>query len=297
MKERTVFAPAKINLSLHVLKRKRDGYHTLESLIAFADIGDTIRIVPSDHFSFKLDGPFAKAFNDQDRRHDKDSGNLVVRAAQNLAAIARKSLDFEITLTKNIPLASGLGGGSADAAAVLHGLADIWGVSRDAQFWPVLLRNLGADVPVCMDCQPALVRGIGEILDPVPALPEIPVVIVNPLKPCPTKAVFLHNKCIQPRESAPVPEHADYRDFILYLKSLRNDLEAAASEIVPEIHNILNALSVQDGCDLARLSGSGASCYGLFATEDQAMDAKKQIHQENPDWWVEAGWLNRIARY
>lgn len=296
-KKRSIFAPAKINLMLHVLERKRDGYHKLDSLVAFADIGDIITIAPASEFSFSVDGAFANAFDAHERDQSEGSKNLVVRAARSLAQITGNSLDLHITLTKNIPIASGLGGGSADAAAVIHGLMDIWGVPRKAPFLPALLQNLGSDVPVCMDCTPTIMRGIGEILNPAPQLPEAAIVLVNPLKPCPTKDVFLENKIYHDGITEIPDDLHDVFFLAEFLKKQSNTLEIAAIKIVPEIKNIITALSLQDGNRLARMSGSGATCFGLFDTEESAQTAADHIRADNPDWWIKTGWINRISRY
>lgn len=295
--KRRIFAPAKINLTLHVMGRHRDGYHKLDSLVAFADIGDTITISPASEFLFSIDGAFANAFGESERDCSESSKNLVVRAARSLAQITNKSLSTQITLTKNIPLASGLGGGSADAAAAILGLMDLWNLPRNAPYLPALLKNLGSDVPVCMECTPTIMRGIGDNLSPAPMLPESPIVLVNPLKPCPTKAVFLENKTFY-NELTETPDNL-HDAFALadFLKQHTNSLESAAINIVPEIKNILTAISLQNGNLLSRMSGSGASCFGLFDTEKSSLIAAEQIQADNPDWWVKAGWINRIARY
>lgn len=295
--KRSVFAPAKVNLTLHILGRQRDGFHDLDSLVVFADIGDQITFEPADEFSFLVDGPFAPSFNAHDLDTSSKSSNLVVRAARNLSAICEKPLDMTITLTKNLPLAAGLGGGSADAAATIHGLSDIWGLPKDALYLPLLLQNLGSDVPVCMRCSPSIMRGRGEILIDAPFLPEIPVVLVNPMKSCPTRAVFLENKNFDERRTDIPDEINDLSVLAQYLKHQTNTLENAAIRLVPEIRNVLTALSHEQGSLLSRLSGSGASCFGLYESEILAQMAAKNIREANPDWWLQAGWLNRIARY
>jgi 4-diphosphocytidyl-2-C-methyl-D-erythritol kinase len=172
----TIFAPAKINLYLHISGRLDNGYHTLDSLIAFADIGDRIEIEPAGEFEFQTAGDFAKDFSVQELESGPHSANLVVRATRLLAAAAHKNLNVRITLTKNLPLASGLGGGSADAAALIWGLMEMWNLPPQTHYLPEILTQLGADLPVCLRCSPARVRGIGEILDPSPAMKDTPIV-------------------------------------------------------------------------------------------------------------------------
>lgn len=293
----TVFAPAKINLYLHVTGRLDNGYHTLDSLVAFADIGDKIEISPAVDFHFSVDGPYAAAFGQKERDASPDSANLAVQAVWALARAAQKVPNMRISLTKNLPLASGLGGGSSDAAAVIWGLLEWWGISSKARYLPGLMARLGADVPVCLSCAPSRVRGIGDVMDPVPGLPEIPAVLVNPGKPCPTGHVFsrFDGKFKEPMALPENMHHAE--SFIDFLRHQENDLTQPAKETVPEIANILNTLEAQKGCGLARMSGSGATCFGLFSDEIFARLAAQNIARENPDWWVKSGWLNRPERY
>lgn len=296
--KRTIFAPAKINLALHVLGRRLDGYHKLDSLVAFADIGDIIEIIPAQNgFSFDVKGAFAQMFSADDRSAEESSGNLVVRAVYALARVAGCSPDIHVTLTKNLPLAAGIGGGSSDAATTLHGLADLWGLPKNAPFWPALLRSLGADMPVCMACAPSFMRGIGEDITPAGFLPEMPVVLVNPMKPCPTRDVFLANQSYH-AAMHDLPENAhDLYVFCDYLRAHKNTLEEAAMQVVPEIRNVLTALTLEKNCLLSRLSGSGATCFGIYDSAEAALAAANRIHEANPDWWVKSGWLNRIERY
>ncbi len=294
----TIFAPAKINLYLHVTGRLDNGYHALDSLVAFADIGDEIRIEPAAlDFSFKMQGPYANAFGPKEFDASPNSSNLAVQAAWAISRAAQKIPNVKITLTKNLPLASGIGGGSSDAAAVIWGLMEWWGIPRQSGYLPSLLASLGADVPVCLNCEPARLRGIGDIIDRVPPMPEIPVVLVNPGKSCPTAQVFARYSGTF-REPGKLPERLDtLADLTAYIGAKENDLLAPACQVVPEIENVLRVLDFQAGCRLARMSGSGATCFGLFENEKHARDAAKNIKSENPDWWVRAGILNRPERY
>ncbi len=294
----TVFAPAKINLYLHVTGRLDNGYHTLDSMVAFADIGDEIRIEPATlDFAFNVQGPYANAFNPKEIDASPNSSNLVVQAAWAVARAAQKIPDVKITLTKNLPLASGLGGGSADAAAVIWGLCEWWGLSRQSAFLPSLMATLGADVPACLNCEPSRLRGIGDIIDPVPTMPEIPIVLLHPGKSCPTAQVFSRYSG-EFREPGKLPETLDtLEEITAFLESKHNDLYGPACGVVPDIENALRAMGAQAGCRFANMSGAGATCFGLFETEKHAGDAAKILGDENPDWWARAGMMNRPERY
>ncbi|MCC7304938.1 MAG: 4-(cytidine 5'-diphospho)-2-C-methyl-D-erythritol kinase [Alphaproteobacteria bacterium] len=293
----TVFAPAKINLYLHVTGRLDNGYHTLDSLVTFADTGDEIEIAQAGDFEFRIVGPGANGFTAKERDASPDSSNLAVQAAWALAMAAQKPLKLRITLTKNLPMAAGLGGGSADAAAVLWGLCEWWNISKSAPYLNGLMARLGADVPVCLSCHPARVRGIGDIMDRAPALPETPIVLVNPGIPCPTKNVFMRYRGMM-SEPMPMPENFEgFAGFVSFLQDRRNDLLAPALEIAPEIRNVLAALHKQKGCALARMSGSGATCFGLFESEAAAQKAARNIAFSHKGWWVRSGWLGRPERY
>ncbi len=293
----TIFAPAKVNLYLHVTGRLENGYHTLDSLAAFADIGDSIAISPAPEFSFGVEGPCAAAFGPKERDASPDSSNLAVQAVWAFSRAAQKIPNLRVTLTKNLPLASGLGGGSADAAAVIWGLAEWWNIPRKAPWLHGLAARLGADIPVCLDCTPARMRGIGDILDPVPALPEIPVVLAHPGKPCRTAEVFSRFTG-NFREPAALPEHwEDIDTLVAFLKDRDNDLLPAALQAAPAIGDVLDDLGGRKGCLLARMSGSGSACFGLFADEKHARKAAKAIARDNPGWWVKSGFLGRPERY
>ncbi len=290
-----VFAPAKINLFLHLTGRRNDGYHTLQSLIGFADIGDVIDIEPAEDFAFSVKGPFSEPLEREDAG---GKNNLVIKAAQGLAEIVNKPLDIHIRLTKNLPIAAGLGGGSSDAAATIWGLQEYWGLNRDTPYlWPLMTR-LGADVPMCLRCQPQMVEGIGEDLKPAPLMPEIPIILVNPLHTCSTEDVFLHSssKVYKDNVSAPAGFSSVF-EMIAFLQKCDNDLFDSAASLLPEIKNVMSALETQKDCLFAQMSGSGASCFGLFETINEAKKAAKIIAKDNPDWWVKTAWLNRPERY
>ncbi len=294
---RLIFAPAKINLFLHITGKLEKEYHSLDSLVVFADIGDEIIIDMAPSFSFEVRGPFAEYFSKKERGSTLDNPNLVVRAARALSQITNKQLNLKITLIKNLPLASGLGGGSSDAAATLWGLMDFWDIPHDERYIFPMMEKLGADIPVCLKCRPSVIRGFGNIIDEAPTMPEIPVVLVNPLVNCPTKDVFLNRSGSFKNESALPRKFSSVHTLVKTLSSLGNDLTVSATKHVPEISNILTAIEMENGCLLARMTGSGATCFGLFESLEKAEKAASSIQLENPDWWVKSGWLNRIERY
>lgn len=259
------FAPAKINLSLHITGKRADGYHTLNSIIAFADIGDEIILEPAKEFSFEVEGP----------KELENDNNLVVKAVHLMAEKYNRKPDFKITLMKNLPIASGIGGGSADAAATLRAIKKHWNVNDDLTDIAI---KLGADVPVCLMNKSHYVTGIGEKLEPV-TIPPMHILLVNPGKACSTAEVFSKFPATYKPEQ-PAPKNID-------LKKLENDLTAAACEIVPEIKDILKTLN--DHSPIARLSGSGATCFALF---ENAADAEKAAQKiQNPNWWIKTGKL------
>lgn len=285
-------APAKINLTLHVTGRRADGYHLLDSLVVFVDLGDRIVVVPDDGLSLRVVGPRATGV-------PADDGNLMLRAARLLAAGAGATLGGDLgagadlgaalTLEKRLPMAAGIGGGSSDAAAALRLLSRLWGLPMpDTR----ALMALGADLPVCAAARPARMRGLGERLDPAPALPPVWLVLANPGIALATPAVF---GALTGPENAPMPETLpDFPDaaaLAAWLRGQRNDLEPAAIAICPAVAQVSAALAAQPGCLLARMSGSGATCFGVFAGPAAAQAAAAALRAAHPDWWVEAAGL------
>ncbi len=258
-------APAKLNLALHVTGRRGDGYHLLDSLVAFAAVGDRVALQPGP-LGLRIDGPFGAALT-------ADGDNLCLRAARLAGGAA------QIRLTKNLPVASGIGGGSADAAAVLRGLA------RMGHPLPDAAHRLGADVPVCIASDPARMQGIGEIVTPVPRLPSVPLVLVNPGVAVATPQVFA---AMDRRDNPPLPQvtrFADLAALIGWLSVTRNDLQAPAQQIAPVIGTVLSALTAT-GAAFARMSGSGATCFGLYPTPGAAQIAADALTQHG--WWAVA---------
>lgn len=271
-------APAKINLALHVCGRRDDGYHLLDSLVVFAGVGDRVSVADADSLTLALTGPFAAGLA-------AEPDNLVLRAARLMMAGAKRGA--AITLEKNLPVASGIGGGSTDAAATLIACAKLWGVDAGA-LSRAELATLGADVPVCVARQPSVMRGIGEDIAAIEGLPRLWMVLANPGPPLATKAVFgaLRGRFGAPLEPLPPKPGAD--GLLAYLERQRNDLTAPAVELMPSIGVVLNALAATAGCRLARLSGSGATCFGLYAEESTARVAAKFLKTAHSGWWVVA---------
>lgn len=265
-------AAAKINLTLHVTGQRADGYHLLDSLVVFAELADRISARRAPTLSLTVTGPMASGV-------PAGGDNLVLRAARLMAAAPPLALRLE----KHLPVASGIGGGTADAAATLRLLARLTGQPLpDA----AALLQLGADVPVCLAGCPARMRGIGEMLDPVPPLPGFWLVLVNPGVAVPTPAIFRALASRQNPAMPEVPHLADAGALARWLAAQRNDLQPAAVAIEPVIARVLAALADQAGCLLARMSGSGATCFGLFAEESAAMPATAALQAAHPGWWV-----------
>lgn len=271
------FAAAKVNLYLHVTGRLPDGYHLLDSLAVFPAVGDVLHAAPADRLSLAVTGPFGAGL-----RTEPD--NLVLRAARALADHAGVPADAKLLLEKHLPVASGIGGGSADAAAALRLLADLWGVAPAP---PALALALGADVPVCLASMPARMGGIGEMLSAAPALPPFGMVLANPGAAVATPAVF---RARAPGFTPPAALPARWPDahaMAADLARLTNDLQAPATLLCPSITEVLAALHTLPGCLLARMSGSGATCFALFATAAAATTAAGLLRR--PDWWVWGG--------
>lgn len=279
----TVEAPAKVNLYLHVTGKRDDGYHLLDSLVVFAGIGDTLALEQADGLHLDLAGPGADAL-----AAGTDGDNIVLRAARLLAEQAGIAAHARITLTKRLPVAAGIGGGSADAAATLRGLARLWNLSVPEEDLRNLGLRLGADLPVCLAGHPTTMTGVGEHLAPAPALPPAWLLLVNPRRPLSTPAVFKARAGgftpAQPLTEAPETAQA----LAMALAARRNDLTAAAITLEPVVAEILALIAAQPQCLLARMSGSGATCFGLFADQAEAEAAATAMTRAQPQWWVAA---------
>jgi 4-diphosphocytidyl-2-C-methyl-D-erythritol kinase len=273
------FAPAKVNLALHVTGRREDGYHLLDSLVVFAGIGDRITATPAPGLSLSVSGPFAAGI-------PTDESNLVLRAARLLQDRHGITSGAALRLEKNLPHAAGLGGGSSDGAATLRVLARLWNVTPVDPADPAVL-TLGADVPVCL-CAPRPVRmqGIGETVQPVPPLPPCALVLVNPGVALATPAVFgaLTEKANPPM--AAIPPGLRLPDLLAFLGQSRNDLGPPAERLAPAVTAVLARLRQTPGILFATMSGSGATCIGLTADLVAASRAAQAIAQAAPNWWV-----------
>jgi 4-diphosphocytidyl-2-C-methyl-D-erythritol kinase len=277
-------APAKLNLGLRVLGRRSDGYHLLQSLVVFLDLADRIEIAPALAWRLRTSGRFAHALDGED--------NLVLRAGKALAQHATadiagcSALAADIALEKNIPVAAGLGGGSADAAAVLKGLDAAWQLGLAMPQLQEIAAPLGADLAVCLSGVPAMVGGIGERIAPI-ALPSLSLVVANPGIPLATKDVF---KRLTPpyAEELPVPRLASAGDAVDFARALGNSLAAPAIELCPTVAALLSDISALEGCRLAQMSGSGASCFGVFDDDAVATRAASALQAKRPGWFVRA---------
>lgn len=277
-------ARAKVNLYLHLLSRRPDGYHELDSLIVFVEVADEIEVASSPRLGLRLEGPFADSLETSD-----PSDNLVIKAAQVLARETGRTESVALTLRKHLPVAAGLGGGSADAAAALLALCDLWELDIGTPRLQLLAASLGADVPACLHRTPVFVGGIGEKIEDAPELPPAWLVLVNPGVPLVTASVFQN---VEEPDSHAARFHerpADVYGLANTLGSRSNDLEGPAIKMLPMIADVIAALERTDGCLLARMSGSGATCFGLFADESAACSARAEIGNVEKGWWVKAG--------
>lgn len=282
----SVFAPAKINLTLHVTGQRADGYHLLDSIVAFADVGDDLFIQIGNTLSVTTEGPEAAAV-------PADMNNLVLQVAR----LFKDMPGASFLLTKRLPVSSGIGGGSADAAAAFRGLMTFWsGGEVAAELYephrtPMskALLKLGADIPMCLLSQAARIGGIGEEISPLPGMPPIDAVLVNPRRAVSTPAVFgAMQERSNPAMAQTLPSFAGFNDFVLWLAEQRNDMQSAAIALEPSIATVLTALQSDDSCRLARMSGSGATCFGLYQGADAAKAAADTLQLHHPDWWVVA---------
>ena len=269
------FAPAKINLTLHVTGQRADGYHLLDSLVAFADVGDRVRVMPADQPAFDVTGPMAEGV-------PTDDTNLVMKAARLF------DLPVAITLDKHLPMAAGVGGGSSDAAATLYALADLTGTNTI----PEGATDLGADVRVCLMRQAARMRGIGEDVQPVEGMPDLYAVLANPGVAVSTPEVF---GALAEKNGLPMPKRIPrWRaawSALDWIAKQRNDLEEPAIRLAPAIGETLNALAALPGARFARMSGSGATCFALFESRAEADAAAEDLAEHRPGWWVTAATL------
>jgi 4-diphosphocytidyl-2-C-methyl-D-erythritol kinase len=275
-------APAKLNLFLHVGARGSDGYHALESLVVFSDFGDRLHLEPARGFELIRTGPYATALPD---RPDED---LTARAVAGLAEIFGRTADFTITLDKNIPVAAGLGGGSADAAAAIRLVCREWGVDPGDARVRELAAGLGADVPMCLYSRPAWIAGAGEHVTPVDACAELDLLLVNPRVALSTAQVFgayVPGDPVADIDPASV-DLASTASALAFLEHQHNDLAAPAQGLCPVISDVLEELTQASDCRMARMSGSGPTCFAIFDNEDSCKRAARELAARHPGWWL-----------
>lgn len=271
-------APAKVNLDLRIIGRRPDGYHELDSIVAFTAWADRLTFAPDHRLTLELGGPFAAALVEP-------TDNLVLRAVRRLADDAGRPPHVRIALDKRIPVAAGLGGGSADAAAALRGLNAFWELGLSASELRALALELGADVPVCLGSRPARMRGVGERLEPI-ALPVLDLVLANPNVAVSTGRVFAALGACGPAPGSEQSVPTGREHLLAWLRERGNDLEAPARRLAPVIDEVLVAMRAQSGCRLARMSGSGATCFGVFDDRSAAARAAQAMRRARPSWWV-----------
>jgi len=274
-------ARAKVNLALHVTGRRTDGYHDLDMLVTFADIGDEVTLAPAGADRFDIAGPMAAGLA-------AGADNLVLRAVRGFRALTGRTEPLAVRLVKRLPVASGIGGGSADAAATLRALCRFHDHPVDDPALARLALSLGADVPMCLASRPASASGIGEHIEPAAGRLAFGLLLVNPGVGLSTPAVF---GALERRDNPPLPalpaigSAADFAAFLA--AATRNDLEPLARKLAPAIGDVLAALAALPGVRLARMSGSGATCFGLFDDRHAAEAASVRLAEGHPGWWVE----------
>ncbi|KAA1178247.1 4-(cytidine 5'-diphospho)-2-C-methyl-D-erythritol kinase [Rhizobium tropici] len=280
-------APAKINLALHVTGRRADGYHLLDMLVSFARHGDRVAFRASEQDEFSLSGRFGPLLS-----VDAEAGDNLVLRARDLLRQAAQAAGFDapavhIHLEKNLPIASGIGGGSADAAATLRGLMQLWQLTLPDEKVTAIALKLGADVPMCLASQPLVARGIGEAIGLLPAFPSFPMVLGNPLVGVSTPDVFRHLvRKDNPPLLFPTQMPRGSSEWIEVIRNLRNDLEPPARSICGEI-SVLSGLIESQQPTVTRMSGSGATCFGIFESAEQAKAAASSLHRQKPDWYFQ----------
>jgi 4-diphosphocytidyl-2-C-methyl-D-erythritol kinase len=284
---RVELARAKVNLALHVTGRQSDGYHLLDSLVVFPQIGDRLAMEAADELDLRIEGPFARDLT------GPVEDNLILKAVSSFAEKAGIDVpQVRLTLTKRLPVASGIGGGSTDAATTLRLLEDFTETYLAEEDLHTLAMTLGADVPVCLFPEPQIMRGIGGDLSAGPDLPACGIVLVNPRVGVSTPEVF---KAMERRDNAPMdlmPEKFEtLASLVAYLETCRNDLQDAAKSLCPEIGHVLSVLDAEPRIDLARMSGSGATCFGLCDLM-AAMEIERSLRAAHPDWWIASGPLS-----
>lgn len=291
----TVVAPAKINLHLHVTGKRANGFHELDSLVCFADLGDCISFEKSESLTLEVKGEFAHLLRGEDLSTSRASNNSVIRAAYLIADRDCRDPNVKITLEKNLPTGSGIGGGSADAAATLKALSQFWNIVISEHDLYSMAEEIGSDVPACLQSKPVIMQGIGEKIFTAPNLPAMPAVLIWPNQHSATPLVY--KKFLADLFSPGISFDRHYKNIRDIAEDLKtrtaNDLELAAIKLFPSIGQAEDILANANGCLLSRMSGSGSTVFGIFESENQASAASKHIAQAHPDWWVKPCILNR----
>jgi len=279
-------ARAKVNLALHITGQRADGYHVLDSLVVFPQIGDRVSVEASEALELLIEGPFASNLE------SPSEDNLVLKAAALFAEeIGTAPLKVKLTLSKRLPVASGIGGGSSDAATALRLLEDHTGIYLDDDRLHAIALKLGADVPVCLSVQPQLMRGVGDNVSPAPQMPKSGMVLVNPRVGVSTPQVFSALKNRSNAALPPIPDSFEtLSELIGLLTACRNDLQQPAIETCPEIAEILEALGAENDILFARMSGSGATVFGLCEAGRET-ELERSLRTRHPDWWIASGRL------
>ncbi len=268
-------ANAKINLTLHVTGKLPNGFHEIDSLVVFTDFGDTLELEPAERFSLSTRGPYSKAL-------PHPSENIILTA---LRLLPERGTGFRINLEKSIPVSAGLGGGSMNAALALRLASNYLTCPLPNDTGKIT--SIGSDLPVCLTGKPSMVSGLGEKIAVLGGFPEFPLLLVNPNKPVQTQDVYNRLDKVNNSSQTPFPAMGKRIDVITWLREQRNDLEPPALQLCPEIKDILSGLKKQDGCLVARMSGSGGTCFGIFQTAEQVSVAARTIKQLKPWWWVQ----------
>ena len=279
------FSSAKVNLALHITGKRTDGFHELDSLVVFPNIGDKIEFSPASVTNLEVIGPFADNLTQSGNR------NLILEAASLLTEkIGNRTNNVSISLEKNLPVAGGVGGGSSNAATTLTALNQLWKVGLTDRELSDIAGLLGSDVPVCLSSVPARIRGIGGDVTKISNFPSGSIVLANPTVALPTSEVFANfdGEFSQPLPKLPEPFDS-FADLVSWLASTKNDLEKTARKLVPEITETLTALQKLDWCAFAGMSGSGATCFGLFEDIANAERAAQSLQHDHPEWWIRSG--------
>lgn len=272
-----MLAKAKLNLMLQVTAKRADGYHLLQSLVMFARFGDEVSLSPADDFSLSVTGHLAHELPDT-------KNNLITRAAHALAAAHGITPHGRITLEKNLPIGAGMGGGSSDAAATLMLLSEYWGCSIP----PALAPSLGSDIAACLHAKPCWMEGVGETITPLSLPFDVPVLLVNPRRHVATPQVYQSLPAIYDAPMALPDSFASLSELLAFLRTTRNALEPVAIGLEPVITDVLQALTALPQCGLARMSGSGATCFGIFPDDTACQTAQSALAKTHPNWWIQA---------